>query len=254
MAYRRKHTTSTSSPFFDDSIAPIPPPPPPPPDDASPTSLAAQAMRASSAHRDSSLSTAYGESAYRESANRQRYSQSKQESKPHEYTSMKSLNESKYGFWSAFTRKAKSVLDDNVAQQSETPGKTRHQVLETSRADQLHQTYKSPESYQKRESPKIQKGFGAITSSLNYIGGTIGNALEEGLTIVESKTADIISETRKLHIRRKGSDLDTRNQTKSTTLRQPPQMQTDHETQLKASRDVRLPWQWQPKPSCFCES
>lgn len=76
MAYRRKHTSSTSSPFFDDSIAPIPPPPPP--DDASPTSLAAQAMRASSAHRDSSLSTAYGESAYRESANRQRYSQSKQ--------------------------------------------------------------------------------------------------------------------------------------------------------------------------------
>lgn len=62
---------------------------------------------------------------------------------------------------------------------------------------------------------------------------------QEGLTIVESKTADIISETRKLHIRRKGSDLDTRNQTKSTTLRQPPQMQTDHETQLKASRDVR---------------
>ncbi|RWR79093.1 hypothetical protein CKAN_00765100 [Cinnamomum micranthum f. kanehirae] len=162
------------------------------------------------------------------------------ESKPHEYTSMKSLNESKYGFWSAFTRKAKSVLDDNVAQQSETPGKTRHQVLETSRADQLHQTYKSPESYQKRESPKIQKGFGAITSSLNYIGGTIGNALEEGLTIVESKTADIISETRKLHIRRKGSDLDTQNQTKSTTLRQPPQMQTDHETQLKASRDVAM--------------
>lgn len=50
---------------------------------------------------------------------------------------MKSLNESKYGFWSAFTRKAKSVLDDNVAQQSETPGKTRHQVLETSRADQV---------------------------------------------------------------------------------------------------------------------
>ncbi|XXG40089.1 hypothetical protein AAC387_Pa01g0889 [Persea americana] len=237
MAYRRKHTTSTSSPSFDDSIAPIPPPP----DDASPTSLAAQAIRASSAHRDSSLSTAYGESAYIESANRQRYSQSKQESKPHEYTSMKSLNESKYGFWSAFTRKAKSVLDDNVAQQSETPGKTRHQVLETSRADQLHQTYKLPESHQTMESPKIQKGFGAITSSLNYIGGTIGNALEEGLTIVESKTADIISETRKLHIRRKGNDLDTQNQTtKSTTLRQPSQMQTDHETQLKASRDVAM--------------
>lgn len=28
------------------------------------------------------------------------------------------------------------------------------------------------------ESPKLQKGLGAIASSLNHIGGTIGNALE----------------------------------------------------------------------------
>lgn len=92
------------------------------------------------------------------------------------------------------------------------------------------------------ESPKLQKGLGAITSSLNYIGGTIGNALEEGLTIVENKTADIISETRKLNIRRKGSNSDDAQHevTKVTNLWQQPQMQADHETQLKASRDVAM--------------
>lgn len=63
---------------------------------------------------------------------------------------------------------------------------------------------------------------------------------QEGLTIVENKTADIISETRKLNIRRKANNPDAQNQTtRSTNLWQPTQMQTDHETQLKASRDVR---------------
>jgi hypothetical protein len=38
----------------------------------------------------------------------------------------------------------------------------------------------SDESRRKMDSPKLQqkKGLGAIASSLNYIGGTIGNALE----------------------------------------------------------------------------
>lgn len=36
----------------------------------------------------------------------------------------------------------------------------------------------SDERRQKIESPKLQKGLGAIASSLNYIGGTIGNAIE----------------------------------------------------------------------------
>lgn len=36
---------------------------------------------------------------------------------------MKSLNESKHGFWGALARKAKAILDDdNVVQQPEAPG------------------------------------------------------------------------------------------------------------------------------------
>ena len=44
---------------------------------------------------------------------------------------MKSLNESKNGFWGALARKAKSIIEDdndNVTRQSEAPGTTRSQV------------------------------------------------------------------------------------------------------------------------------
>lgn len=36
----------------------------------------------------------------------------------------------------------------------------------------------SGESRPKTDSPSLQKGLNAFTSSINYIGGTIGNALE----------------------------------------------------------------------------
>lgn len=36
----------------------------------------------------------------------------------------------------------------------------------------------SDERHQNTDGPARQKGLGAIASSLNYIGGTIGNALE----------------------------------------------------------------------------
>ncbi|KAL5974871.1 hypothetical protein ACLOJK_031544 [Asimina triloba] len=166
------------------------------------SSLAAQAIRASSAHRDSSISSAYGESAYRE-PNRQRTDSSRQQqdSRTYECISTNSLNESKYGFWGVLARKAKSILeDDTVAQKFEMPGRTRTPVIDTSTGGQ------------------------------------------EGLTIVETKTADIVSETRKLQIRRKGTNSDSRYQaTDSLSPRLPQlQMQTDHETQLKASRDVAM--------------
>lgn len=39
---------------------------------------------------------------------------------------MKSLNESKHGFWGVLARKAKAILDeDNVPQQIQTPERTR---------------------------------------------------------------------------------------------------------------------------------
>jgi hypothetical protein len=65
---------------------------------------------------------------------------------------------------------------------------------------------------------------------------------QEGRTIVENKTADIIQETRKLNIRRKGSGLNPQGEASHKFAhRNFLQNPLDHETQLKASRDVR--WQ-----------
>jgi hypothetical protein len=65
---------------------------------------------------------------------------------------------------------------------------------------------------------------------------------QEGRTIVENKTADIIQETCKLNIRRKGTVSNTQGEAAhKLTQRNIPQNLLDHETQLKASRDVR--WQ-----------
>ena len=55
---------------------------------------------------------------------------------------------------------------------------------------------------------------------------------------MENRTADIIQETRKLSIRRKGG-VPTQNQ--ATAQHNFSHVPADHETQLKASRDVR--WQ-----------
>nr|DAD38565.1 TPA_asm: hypothetical protein HUJ06_012887 [Nelumbo nucifera] len=237
MAYRRKQGLSKAS-TFKEEIRHSP--------DSPSSSLAAQAIRASSAHLESSLSFAYGESALasaRRESNRHRSSPSRQDSPSYEYTSMKSPNESKFGFWGVLARKAKSILeDDNMTNQLETPGKTRPQMHDISTGGQLHQSHQSPKGSRKIESPRFQKGLDAITSSLNYIGDTIGNAFEEGISIVENKTADIIQETRKINMRRKASGSYAQSPTAnaSSSLQQ-PQMQTDLEIQLKASRDVR--WQ-----------
>ncbi|KAF5176017.1 Cyclin-dependent kinase 12 isoform x2 [Thalictrum thalictroides] len=154
---------------------------------------------------------------------------------------MKNLDESKYGFWGVLARKAKSILeDDNVAQQLNKPGRAGHQTLDIPSDDVFHQSYQSPESSRKTDNPSLQKGLDAITSSLNYIGGTIGKSFEEGLTIVENRTADIIQETRKLHIRKKGGNLEGRTVIDVGSPQQQVQMQTDQEMQLKASRDVAM--------------
>lgn len=60
---------------------------------------------------------------------------------------------------------------------------------------------------------------------------------------MENKTADIIQETRKLHVKKKSGIIPDQTQTSNKQF-QPPQplLQTDVEIQLKASRDVR----WQP--------
>lgn len=58
---------------------------------------------------------------------------------------------------------------------------------------------------------------------------------QEGLSIVENRTADIIQETRRLNIGRKGNGTDFSDQQQNAANR----IQTEYETQLKASRDVR---------------
>lgn len=65
---------------------------------------------------------------------------------------------------------------------------------------------------------------------------------QEGRTIVESKTADIIQETRKLQIRRKGANFEELNHESgvlSAAQHSAQQhVQTSQEDQLKISRDV----------------
>ncbi|KAK6943303.1 hypothetical protein RJ641_028680 [Dillenia turbinata] len=206
---------------------------------SSSNSLAAQAIRASAAHRDSSLSSAYASDPFYSLSDRPR--SSFKGSNNYEYTSLKTSNDSKYGFWGVLARKAKAILEDeNVSQQFETSGRTRMQMHDSSTGDQ--------ESNRRMDNPRLQKGLDAITSKLNYIGDTLGNAFEEGRTIVENKTADIIQETRKLQIRRKGSNSDA--QKVAPSMHSPWQQpvlqstqalpQTNHETQLKASRDVAM--------------
>eukprot|EP00268_Persea_americana_P016238 TRINITY_DN17688_c0_g1_i3.p1 TRINITY_DN17688_c0_g1~~TRINITY_DN17688_c0_g1_i3.p1 ORF type:complete len:409 (+),score=84.40 TRINITY_DN17688_c0_g1_i3:57-1229(+) len=163
--------------FRDDASSP----PPASPSSSSSSSVAAQAIRAASAYRESDFSSTNGESA-----------------------SVK-LN---------------------------SPNSQR-----LNRSQQFHQSYQSP----KAGSPRLQKDSNAITRSLNYIGDTFGNALEEGLTVVENRTAEIISKNRKLHARRRGSDPAALSQvTNNSSPQQPFQKRADQETQLKASCDVAL--------------
>ncbi|KAF7816257.1 uncharacterized protein G2W53_030226 [Senna tora] len=158
---------------------------------------------------------------------------------------MKNLNESKHGFWDVLARKAKSILDDdNVDQQHEMYERTGSQMPGTTSRGKFSSSNHLEESNSRRDNSKLFKGLGAFTSSLSHIGGTIGNALEEGITIVENRTSGIIHETRK-HIKKnpgnsEGQSQDTNTPTswKQSQLR--AQMQTDQELQLKASRDVAM--------------
>ncbi|KAF7143334.1 hypothetical protein RHSIM_Rhsim05G0233800 [Rhododendron simsii] len=210
---------------------------------SSSSSLAAQAIRASAAHRDSSsLSSAYAHSSFHSS-----FHHRSKDVSTNEYTSMQSLHETK-GFWGVLAQKAKAILEeDNISQQFEEPIGVRTQMPDAA-GGQFYEPYQSLESSRKVDNPRLRKGLDALTSSLNHIGDTIGNALEEGRSIVEHKTADIIQETRKLQIRRKGSSSDEQNQihgaynpwNQPSVQSSKPQMQTNQETQLKASRDVAM--------------
>ncbi|XP_022761343.1 uncharacterized protein LOC111307587 [Durio zibethinus] len=247
MAYRRRHGISRSSTFKEEIHHP-------PPDDnhnqtktftssnsfssssSPPISLAAQAIPASSAVRktDSLVFTADSDFDPSRSKGFNAYEDSRNDSK---------------GFWGVLARKAKAILDDNtISEQFETPARVgSSHMLDASTASQ-NQDQQPTEGFRRMDNPTIRRGLDKLTSSLNQIGDTFEKAFEEGRTIVESKTQDIIQETRKLQIRRKGSSPVAENQVNSfnSTLQQPLvqptqlQNQTNHETQLKASRDVAM--------------
>ncbi|KAL2500342.1 hypothetical protein Fot_34190 [Forsythia ovata] len=216
MAYRRRHGMTRAATFKEDTYQP--------PDDAdSSSSLAAQAIRASAAHRDSSHASAYAN----HSALHSSFKHHSKGGPIYDYTSMRSSNEAG-SFWGVLARKAKAILDDdNVSPQSNNLDRTRPEMF----GDQM-------------DNPTLRKGLDAFTSSLNNVGGAIGNALEEGRTIVENKTADFIQETRKIQMRRKDFNSEEQNQVSGVhgpwQQSTQPQTQTSQEVQLKASRDVAM--------------
>ncbi|KAL1558751.1 hypothetical protein AAHA92_09178 [Salvia divinorum] len=227
-------------------------PPPPSADSSSSSSsassLAAKAIRASSAYRESSLSSVYEQSAL--SSPRGSSPSVVKDPSIYDHAPKKSINESKHGFWGVLARKAKSIIDEDnyTAQKHETPRETTFGASDRSKRGQYHSTYDSPDS-RKPEGPGIQKGLDAIASSLNYIGGTIGKSLEEGITAVENRTAGLIQETRKIQIRKKNNSFGSQNQASNfdSLRRQPmqqshvqPKNRSTEETQLKASRDVEM--------------
>ncbi|XP_019162144.1 PREDICTED: uncharacterized protein LOC109158702 isoform X2 [Ipomoea nil] len=171
MAYRRKQGLTKSSTFKEeisrDSSEDL--------DDTSQTSpsLAAKAIRASAAHRDSSLSSAYSQSAFRDES---------KGSPTYDYTSMKGSDEVG-GFWGVLVRKAKAILEDET----------------------------------------MSREFEATPK-----------ANQEGRSIVENKTADIIQETRKPQIRRNGTFPSEQNQG-SCVMKQ-----TSNEDQLTESRKMAV--------------
>ncbi|PIN20826.1 hypothetical protein CDL12_06493 [Handroanthus impetiginosus] len=251
MAYRRRQQVGrVETPFtYNNDSAPAPAAADSSSSSSSASSLAAKAIRASSAYRDSSLSSVYEQSAL--SSPRGAPPSSAQASSIYEHTSKKEVTESKQGFWGVLARKAKAILDDddNTAQPHETAGGTTLQTSDGNKKDQYRSAHDRAESRRKTDGPGLQKRLDSIASSLNYIGGTIGNALEEGITKVENRTADIIQETRKIQIRRKSgtsrsqnqaSNLDSLRQQPALQAHAQPQMHTDLETQLKASRDVAM--------------
>ncbi|XP_073142838.1 uncharacterized protein [Henckelia pumila] len=251
MAYRRRQQGGRPDAFSSSHNYDSDPPPPNTAADgrsssnSSASSLATKAIRASAAYRDSSLSSAYEQTAL---SSRRDFSSSPSKDSSF-YTAKTNMSESKQGFWGVLARKAKAVIDDdNVVQPQETAVGTTVQTSDRTKNGQYHNGYNSPENHRKTDSASLHKGLDRIASSLNFIGGTIGNALEEGITAVENRTAGIIQETRKIQIRKKSSNLVSQNQDPSLgSLRQPvmqtrvqPQTHTDLETQLKASRDVAM--------------
>ncbi|KAF4392174.1 hypothetical protein G4B88_026163 [Cannabis sativa] len=241
MAYRRRQGITRASTFKEEIHHPL--------NDlvenhssstsSSSSSLAAKAIRASSALRETSLS----------------FDRHRDRSKEFDKYGDGSIgDESTNGFWGVLARKAKAILDDDDpgSQQHYMSPKTTSQSYNnpTTQSQFPEQSDQSNENMKKGDNRKFRKGLNALTTSLNQLGDTFEKAFEEGRTIVENKTADIIQETRKLQMKRQGSNSESQYQSlyaNNSSGQQPqhhmqmqptqPHTQTNHETQLKASRD-----------------
>ncbi|KAF4359904.1 hypothetical protein CsatB_003174 [Cannabis sativa] len=244
MAYRRRQGITRASTFKEEIHHPL--------NDvvenhssstsSSSSSLAAKAIRASSALRETSLS----------------FDRHRDRSKEFDKYGDGSIgDESTNGFWGVLARKAKAILDDDDpgSQQHYMSPKTTSQSYNnpTTQSQFPEQSDQSNENMKKGDNRKFRKGLNALTTSLNQLGDTFEKAFEEGRTIVENKTADIIQETRKLQMKRQGSNSESQYQSlyaNNSSGQQPqhhmqmqptqPHTQTNHETQLKASRDVAM--------------
>ncbi|XP_010683427.2 uncharacterized protein LOC104898112 [Beta vulgaris subsp. vulgaris] len=235
-------------------------------------SLAARATRASAAHRDSSgYGSAYASPTANAAADSPSSSSSSSSSLSHHRHSdhFRSLtfpkgsmhcettsDDPKYGFWGILARKAKSILDED----NQFDSSSKMNDTTTTINPQLYQSPQSSQGDARIDNARLRKRLDAITSSLNNFGDTLGNAFEEGRTIMEHKTADIIQETRnrtadfiqetrKIQLRRRGGSSDTVDQPtvlQNTSWQRPvPQpVETNalakQEIQLKASRDVAM--------------
>lgn len=272
MAYRRRHGVTRSATFkeeiyrhhdcHDDNDDH---------DNGENGSLAARAMKASAAHRDSaaygyayasadssssSSSSASTSSSHSDSLSHRDADSHSKRSLLSESSSTKEANDTKYGFWGILAQKAKAILEEDGA---DPPSRMKPQLNDATSGNQLYQSSRlSSEGGSRIDSAKLRLRLDAITSSLNNLGDTIGNAFEEGRTIVENKTADIIQgtrnktadiiqETQKFQIRRRGGSTDAEDQ--ATVLQnsswqrpvvQPAVSNNNQGTQLKASRDVAM--------------
>lgn len=178
------------------------------------------------------------------------------------YTSMDSMREPKLGLWGSLARKAKGILDeDAAAHKFDDYGKGQTaRKPDSSNVSQAPQSRWSFDNYGGTERSEPRKRSEALAASVNQFGGRIRNALEEGLIIVDNKTSNIIEETKKIQIRRKpnGSSPYTQNpaaDADTDTFTPPSFLQkaeaAAQETQLKASRDVRLLMRWLLKQNLY---
>eukprot|EP00250_Pteridium_aquilinum_P020033 c24677_g1_i1 orf=215-1231(-) len=160
-------------------------------------------------------------------------------------------------FWSSLARRAKTVLEDpslDIKSKDSKPLQRKHVSNALIPQNKDNGTL-SEGKWKQQESLGLHKGLEAIASSLSLLSDTLGNALEEGLNLVETKATNFIyteSRSRSLKVSL-DSVFPEKRLTNPTKLQvkpedKPPKCQVKSEekpgvtkdTQLKASRDVAM--------------